>query len=810
MTSKQRGPLERDTCRDLVVPALRTAGWAAEAITPEYALAQTMRTGPDGTVQALPGRRVDYVLEIAPGQPVAVVEAKRAYRSARDGLQQALDYAKKLEVPLAIATNGSEIIVHDRSAGTERKVDGFPTPVEAWDSYRTFMKLEGPEADLLLEPLSRRKVSTDGTIHEPRYYQALAISAVLRAIARGDQRILLLMATGTGKTFTAMQIVAKILGYQEKVRPEENYRVLYLADRDVLLTQPMRNDFGPAFGNERLQRVRLGADQSGELYFASYQALHQGAAGEELLEQFPRDFFDLVIVDECHRGSATANSRWRGTLDHFASAIHLGLTATPRDDTVHSYEYFGNPVYRYSLRDGIEDGYLAPYRIRRVILDADAEGWTPDPGQRDLYGREIPAGVYTTRDYERALSLLPRTKAMAHHLSGLLRQNPEHKAIVFCVSTQHADDVRSALVVENPDLVRADPEWVVRIVGVEEEKARLLEAFCDTESASPVVATTSRLLSTGVDVPDLRYVVIFRPVGSSIEFKQIVGRGTRLFPEGGKSAFEVVDYVGASQHFSDPDFDGTPPDITIETTDGSGDVVESISEPGSDSTGTGAPAPAPADPTLNEPEPEFRTEDPDDVDNPGGTREPRTTYVVVDGVVTVTSEAAMVIDRSTGEPRMVEVRTVVEGTMSGYGDAASLGTLWADESTRHEILESLAGRGIDLDGLRALADESGSDLFDVLLSMAFQTPVRTRAERARRARESHAEEIRAQSEAGRAVLVGLLQRYEEFGIDDISMRTVRLRPISNAGSITEIASAMGGPDALREAVRQVPDWLYGA
>lgn len=378
------------------------------------------------------------------------------------------------------------------------------------------------------------------------------------------------------------------------------------------------------------------------------------------------------------------------------------------------------------------------------------------------------------------------------------------------MSTQHADDVRSALVVENPDLVRADPEWVVRIVGVEEEKARLLEAFCDTESASPVVATTSRLLSTGVDVPDLRYVVIFRPVGSSIEFKQIVGRGTRLFPEGGKSAFEVVDYVGASQHFSDPDFDGTPPDITIETTDGSGDVVESISEPGSDSTGTGAPAPAPADPTLNEPEPEFRTEDPDDVDNPGGTREPRTTYVVVDGVVTVTSEAAMVIDRSTGEPRMVEVRTVVEGTMSGYGDAASLGTLWADESTRHEILESLAGRGIDLDGLRALADESGSDLFDVLLSMAFQTPVRTRAERARRARESHAEEIRAQSEAGRAVLVGLLQRYEEFGIDDISMRTVRLRPISNAGSITEIASAMGGPDALREAVRQVPDWLYGA
>nr|WP_241726759.1 DEAD/DEAH box helicase family protein [Dietzia sp. SLG310A2-38A2] len=796
--------MERDTCRELVVPALKTSGWNSKQIRSEYPISQV----PDitgGEVTLLPRRRVDYVLEVAPGQPVAVVEAKRSFRSARDGLQQAIEYARRLDVPLAIATNGAEIVIHDRTSGTERVSGAFPTPAEAWWTYCTFAGLDQSAAELLLQPLNRRKTSTDGTVIEPRFYQTRAINAVLGAIARGETRILLLMATGTGKTFTAMQIVAKLLSYQERVAPQVNYRVLYLADRDGLLKQPMNKDFGPALGHELLQRVTVRADQSREIYFASYQALHGQKDGAELLHQFPTNFFDLVIVDECHRGSASENSLWRGSLDYFSSAIQLGLTATPRSDTVHSYEYFGDPVFTYSLREGIEDGYLAPYRIRRVNLSADADGWTPDPGELDRYGREIPAGTYTTRDFERTLSLVPRSRAMAHHLSGILRQNPAHKAMVFCVDVAHADAVRSALVAENPDLLREDPRWVVRIVGVENEKEALLEDFCDTPS--PVVATTSRLLSTGTDVPDLRYVVLFRPVGSMIEFKQIIGRGTRLFPEAGKTSFEIIDYVGASEHFRDPGFDGYPAGIRVETIDGGGTVIDASTAEDDDEE----------DPTLGEPTPDFTPGDPDPADPfPGDDTDEhdhgseRIRYVVDNAVVTVVGEATMVMDRSTGEPRMVEVRHVVEGTLSDFGSPVDLAAMWADPAHRQEILTALAVRNIDLSPMTILAEETGTDLLDILLSMAFRTPVRTRAERARRAREAHALDIEAQSTAGRAVLEGLLKRYEEYGINDVTMQALQLRPISDAGSVTELADNMGGPDALRKAVDEIPRWLYGA
>lgn len=388
------------------------------------------------------------------------------------------------------------------------------------------------------------------------------------------------MATGTGKTCTAMQIVAKLRSYENAVRPDRNYRVLYLADRDTLLTQPMRKDFIPAFGRDPLQRVLGKVDASREIHFASYQAMagndldSPASAASMIFEAFHPDFFDLVIVDECHRGSAAADSSWRAVLDYFASAIQLGLTATPRDDTVHSYDYFGNPVFEYSLRDGIADGYLAPYTVRRVVLSPDAQGREPSPGELDRYGASIPDNTYSTRDFERVVSLLARTQLAAHHLSTRLRQDPTARAVVFCVDTEHADDMRRALIAENPGLVAADPEWVVRIVGVEGERVRLLENFTDPESNSPVVATTSRLLSTGVDIEDLKFVVLFRPIGSMIEFKQIIGRGTRLYPDKDKTTFEIVDYVGATAHFADPTFDGYPVHITVEEVDDHGEVVE--------------------------------------------------------------------------------------------------------------------------------------------------------------------------------------------------------------------------------------------
>ena len=552
------GPSERDTCRDFVVPAIEAVGWRSDQIIEQYPVAARRVVTLGGVERDLGSGFVDYVLEAVPGVPTAVVEAKREYRSAEDGLQQALRYAQQLDAPLAYATNGIDVVEHNLRTGAERRVADFAAPAVCWDEYAQKLGLDAAGASLVQQPLNRGRRNAAGEVITARYYQTVAINRVLAAIACGRQRVLLLMATGTGKTFTAMQIVAKLRAFEAAVRPQRNYRVLYLADRDQLLSQPMRKDFVPAFGADLIHRVRGGMDASREIYFATYQALAAGGDRESLFAAFRPDFFDLVVVDECHRGSADETSAWRAVLDHFTSAVQLGLTATPRSDRVNSYEYFGNPVYRYSLRQGIEDGYLAPYRVRRIALSPDAEGWEPSPGQIDRMGREVPEGIYGTRDFERVVSLLARTRLAAHHLSGTLRRDPTARCMVFCVDTEHADEMRRALVVENPDLVAADPEWVVRIVGIEGERERLLEDFTDPDKSSPVVATTSRLLSTGVDVEDLKLVVLFRPIGSMVEFKQIIGRGTRLFPEKGKTSFEIIDYVGATALFEDPSFDGYP------------------------------------------------------------------------------------------------------------------------------------------------------------------------------------------------------------------------------------------------------------
>ena len=457
----------------------------------------------------------------------------------------------------------------------------------------------------------------------------------------------------------------------------------------------MSNDFTPAFGTDPIKRVRGRVDRARELYFASYQAMSGPGDLTTLFADYPPDFFDLVIVDECHRGSASTDSSWRAVLDHFAPAVQLGLTATPkRDDDVDTYAYFGNPVFEYSLRQGIEDGYLAPYRVRRVVLSPDAEGWTPSQGQLDRFGRDIPEGVYSTRDYERVLSLLVRTQLMARHLSRTLRKDPTARAMVFCVDQEHAEDVRAALVAENPELVRDDPEWVVRIVGAEPERVRLLEAFSDPQLDSPVVATTSRLLSTGVDVQDLELVVLFRPVGSMVEFKQIIGRGSRLYPDKGKTSFEIIDYVGATAHFFDPDFDGYPLHITRETVDETGDAVgEDESVPVADNA-------EPADDQVAEPQPDFEAANPPDLEGADEQRPARRKLYVDNGDFAVVAESTHVPDTTTGQLRLTEYgQYVSEQVHVLAGDAADLAARWASVPDRAAIAGHLAARGIDVDEL---------------------------------------------------------------------------------------------------------------
>lgn len=794
------GPLERETCRDVVVPALAGAGWADEDVREQYPVkaGRILRLG--SRTRTLGDGFVDYVLEVNQ-VPVAVVEAKRAHRSAADGLQQAVRYAQQLDVPLAYATNGDEIIERDMVSGQERRVEDFATPAEAWSRFARLHELDAAGQAMQARGFNREKRLASSDVQEPRWYQAVAIRRVLTAVAHGDQRVLLLMATGTGKTFTAMQIVHLLREHARVVSPERNYRILYLADRDILVGGPMGKDFTAAFGSEPLFRVAGAVNLNREVYFATYQSLVQG--DEDRLDEYRPDFFDLVIVDECHRGSASENSSWRRILEHFDSAIQLGLTATPKqDDTVDTYRYFGEPVFTYSLRQGIEDGYLAPYRVRRVTLSPDADGWEPTPGQRDRFGREIPKGVYGTRDFERVLRLLARTDLAAAYLSRLLRSDPTARTMVFCVDTQHAEDMRQALVNANPDLVADDPEWVVRIVGEEGEKKRLLGAFCDPHQSSPVVATTSRLLSTGIDVQDLKYVVIFRPVGSIVEFKQIVGRGTRLYPEKGKTSFEIVDFVGATRHFEDPDFDGYPVRI-IHDPPLDGDDDNSWEGEGPD-----------GESAVAEPSAPFTAHNPDPVDGdllPASDRSSSksSTFVIDEGGFTVVSESVHVMDGSTGHLRLTEYGEYVAGVVRRVAPTPdAFARQWSRRPSRDEVITVLEGEGVAVEDLLPTG-EGGVDPFDFLVQLAWGLPSRTRVERARGVRERHHAELGARSELARGVLTRLLDIYAERGIDEVSSpERLRLPEIAALGSVREIADAFGDPAAMHAAIDDLQAWLY--
>lgn len=786
------GRNERDTCREFVVPRLAESGWR-DSYTTEYTVRSDLATnttlGGDG--------RVDYLLELVPGLPVGVVEAKREYSSPGQGLQQAIEYAVALDLPTAIASDGHTIIERDLSTGIERHLDAFPTPPELWDRYARHHHLDEDARLALSQPLSRSLTNADGSVRQLRYYQLVAINRALRAILAGHARVLLLMATGSGKTLTAMQLCWKLLSYWQLIDADQPRRILYVADRDALIKQPLDGYFRPVFG-EGATRIQGNAVMGREIYFATYQSLMNSHDTESTFEGYPPDFFDLIIVDECHRGSVPGSS-WRAVLDRFTSAAHIGLTATPkRDDNVDTYDYFGEPVFEYSLRQGIEDGYLAPYTVRRVVLTPDAEGWRPDPGEVDTLGRDIPDGLYTTRDFERLVSLLRRTDAAARHLSQVFRDRPG-RAIIFCVDSEHAEQMRLALVTNNRAAVQADPFWVVRIVSAEGETGRRqLDRFSDPESLSPVVATTSRMLSTGIDVPDLKYVVLFRPIGSMVEFKQIVGRGSRLYPDNDKYSFEIVDYVGASVLFSDPGFDGEPVRIRTERIDESGEIVEE------DTGDIAAPMPS-----LAEPEPDFdRTQSEGDL---GQT--PSRKYYVDGTEVTVTAEAYYVADTSTGGLRLVEYSDYLAGQVRILCPTIDdLRQRWADPQLRSVLEESLAARGVSIEEMsRRLELSTDTDPFDVLAHAAWNVPQRTRAERARLVRSDHAGDLEALVPTAREIIAALLDRYEEYGVEEMThVYAFQVPPLSNFGSPVEAARHFGGVEGWRRAISDLQGWLYSA
>jgi type I restriction enzyme, R subunit len=570
---------ERDICSKFITPAVKAAGWDEMLqIREEVSFTKGRIIVRGKLVTRGRAKRADYILYYKPNIPVAIIEAKENNYSVGDGMQQGLEYAATLNIPFVFSSNGDGFVFHDRtgtSAETETTLSlaDFPSPQTLWAKYRVWKGLAPDEEAIVLQDYY-----DDGSGKQPRYYQANAVNAAIEAIAKGQDRILLVMATGTGKTYTAFQIIWRLWKAGRKKR------ILFLADRNVRVDQTMVNDFRPfgaamaklSTGAKTIERddgsVELTTsldrnrriDTAYEVYLALYQAITGPEERQKLFREFSPGFFDLIVIDECHRGSAADDSAWREILEHFSAATQIGLTATPRETKyVSNIHYFGTPVYSYSLKQGIQDGFLAPYKVVKVHIDRDVEGYRPEKGQLDRDGCEVEDRLYNQKDFDRTLVLDDRTKLVAKKVSDFLKESGDRfqKTIVFCVDTEHAARMRQALINENADLVQENARYVMRITGDDAEGQAQLGNFTDPEAKYPVLVTTSRLLSTGVDAQTCRLIVLERTVGSMTEFKQIVGRGTRVHEDTKKYYFTLIDFRGATIHFADPDFDGEPVQI---------------------------------------------------------------------------------------------------------------------------------------------------------------------------------------------------------------------------------------------------------
>ncbi|MEM9518967.1 MAG: DEAD/DEAH box helicase family protein [Actinomycetota bacterium] len=786
-----RSPSESETCREQILPALRAAGWSDDQIVEEYQIT-------DGRIVPIGDRhrrdkplRADYALEVH-GVVVAVIEAKRAKRSVADGVGQAKVYAELLDLPLAYASNGEVVVRVDMSGGYEEFNSSFPSPAEAWDHFTGAKALTPQTARAYTEPFNRELRLTDGRVKEPRYYQRTAINRTIQKVLEGEKRLLVVMATGTGKSFLAMQLAWK-LQKTEWVSGRKP-RVLYLADRNILIDQPRNREFVPVFGENSIHKFAGGMKTGRDIYFGLYQNL--GSGEDAWFRQYPPDYFDAIIVDECHRGSSTDDSTWRGILEYFGPATQIGLTATPVvNEDADTYRYFGEPIFEYSLAQGIEDGFLAPYTVRRVVLSADAFGFAPEQGELDLFGNEIPSQLYETSQFERVVALLSRTETAAAHLTEYLKRTDRHaKTIIFCVNSDHADAMRRAMHNANPDITADDSNYVVRIVSAEYENERLLGEFADPERTSPTIATTSQLLSTGVDIPATRNIVLFRTIGSMSLFKQIIGRGTRIDRETGKWQFEIIDYCGATRLFEDPEFDGPPLLETEEEIDETGRPIE-------DATEVNEPDVEPdEDPVTAGPD-ETDLDDDDDVQK----------FYVDDEPVWVVAEGVFRLDPTTARPKLVEYRSyVADAVRELSANAHDLRAMWSSATSREAIVAALAQRGIDLEDALEHTGLSEADPLDLLVHLAWNEPLASRFDRVRRVQKERSAFFDQFSPEVRSVLDELLQKYAAHGPAELSAASLRLPPLSELGSPVELARRFGGADRLREAIAGLTDELYAA
>lgn len=793
---------EADTCREFVTPRLVEAGWG---VSP-YAIGE-QRSFTDGRIIVAGGGRVrrgqkkrpDYLLFYRRDYPLAVVEAKEIGLPAEMGVQQAREYAEILGLKFAYATNGHRIIEIDYTTGTEREVDRYATPEELFERLTAISQLPVSATSHLLEPFNL----VSGKI--PRYYQQIAIQRAIESILMGQQRVLATLATGTGKTCVAFQICWKLWNSRwNRTGEHRRPKILYLADRNILVDDPMAKMFAP-FGDARHKIAGGDTSQSRDMYFGIYQSLSTASA--DVFREYRPDFFDLIIIDECHRGSSREESTWRAVLDYFQPAVQFGMTATPlREESRDSYEYFGNPVYTYSLRQGIEDGFLAPYRVHRVITTVDAAGWRPTKDELDRYGRQIPDDEYQTKDFERVVALRSRTRAMARHLTDLLKGTDRFaKTLVFCVDQEHAAEMRQELINLNSDLVKQYPDYVCRVTADEGPIGIThLSHFQDVDKPTPVILTTSQLLTTGVDAEMVKNVVLARVVGSRSEFKQIVGRGTRLKVDYGKEYFNIIDFTGtATRHFADPDFDGDPARIEEVTVDDVGSVVET---PDDSAAGVAEPAV------------EYTAET-EWADDSGGRAdmstippaEPRK-YYIDGGTVEVIGHLVYDLDTD-GKKLQVVKYTEYSGraVRTLYPNREALQSAWANPDTRAEVLRELTERGISFEELATSSEQPDADAFDLLCHLAWNAPLLTRRQRAESAKRQTQDLFSEHSATAREILSLLLDRYIERGILQFNTLSelMKVQPFDRYGSPSEIATRhFGGLRGMKDAVSRLQTALY--
>ena len=775
---------EQDICSKYILPAVTAAGWDLKYQIREqvsFTAGKILVRGK--TVSRGEQKRADFILYYRNELPLAVIEAKDNKHSVGSGMEQALGYGEVLDIPFVFSSNGDAFIEHDRlvSDGVkerEVRLDRFPSPEELYERYKAAKGITES-----IETVISQDYYQEANGKTPRYFQSVAINRTVEAVAKGQKKLLLVMATGTGKTYTAFQIIWRL--WKSKTKK----RILFLVDRNILADQTMINDF-KHFGDKMTKIEHRNVDKAYEIYLALYQGITGSEEEKNIFKQFSPDFFDLIVVDECHRGSAKDNSAWREVLEYYSSATQIGLTATPKETKdISTQSYFGEPIYTYSLRQGIDDGFLAPYKVIRLILDRDAEGYRPEIGKTDKYGNEVPDRIYNTKDFDRDLVIDERTELVAKKITEYMKETDRmQKSIVFCVDIDHAERMRKALVNENADLVAQNRKYVVRITGDNDEGKRELDNFIDPENPYPVIAVTSKLMTTGVDAQTCKLIVLDQNIGSMTEFKQIIGRGTRVREDYNKMYFTIMDFRSATELFADPDFDG--PAIVVYEPKGDDPINPPDEADGSLEDGGTKIVDYPM-PNVN-------------IDDTLGA--PRKLYI--NGVdVKVINERIQYI----GEDGKLITESLKDyskkNILSEYASLDDFLTAWTNAEKKEVIIQELKTRGVFFEELEK---ESGKDLdpFDLICHIAYGKKPLTRKERIENVRKN---DYFAKYEGkAREVIDALLEKYADIGItaiDDIG--DLQVSPFTEFGTPVQIVNEIfGGRDAYLQVISQIQTSLY--